>query len=172
VNRVDVFVIMGSDSDLPKMKPAYDFFRKMGVAAEFRIASAHRAPELVATICSEASSRGARVIVAAAGLAAHLPGVVAAQTSLPVIGVPLSGSPIGGVDALYSIVQMPPGIPVATVGIDNATNAAVLACKILALSDPELDRKMNDYREEMRERVYTRDKKVLANGPYSEVSQG
>ncbi|MEW6244849.1 MAG: 5-(carboxyamino)imidazole ribonucleotide mutase [Bacillota bacterium] len=171
MDRVDVLVSMGSDSDLPKMKPAYNFFRKMGVAAEFRIALAHRAPELVATICGEASSRGARVIGAAAGLAAHLPGVVAAQTSLPVIGVPRSGLPVGGVDALYSIVQMPPGIPVATVGSDNATNAAVLACKILALSDADLSTKMNDYREEMRERVYARDKKVPVHGPYSEVNQ-
>ena len=137
---------MGSTSDLPVMEKAMKFLDDMQVPFEVNALSAHRTPDAVERFAREASSRGLRVIIAGAGMAAALPGVIAAQTNIPVIGVPVKGAVLDGVDALLSILQMPPGIPVATVAINGAMNAAVLACQILALSDNDLARRMDEYK--------------------------
>ena len=134
----DVGIVMGSDSDMSVMGTAGDVLDRFGVTHETRVMSAHRQPEVVAGYAKGAQDRGLKVIIAGAGLSAHLPGVVAAHTVLPVIGVPLLGPALGGADALYSCVQMPPGVPVATVSIGGAKNAAVLAAQILAVADPEV----------------------------------
>ena len=144
-------IIMGSDSDLPIMKKAVDICREFDVPFELKILSAHRTPDQHAEWARTASVRGIKVIIAAAGMAAHLPGVTAAQTILPVIGVPMKGKSLEGNDALYSIVQMPPGIPVATVAIDGAKNAALLAMQILALGNEELSKKLVKYKKKMAE---------------------
>jgi len=141
-----VSIIMGSTSDLPIMEKAMKFLDDMQVPFEVNALSAHRTPEAVEQFAKNAQSRGIRVIIAGAGMAAALPGVIAASTELPVIGVPIKGSVLDGMDALYSILQMPPGIPVATVAINGAMNAAILACQIIALSDEELARRMHDYK--------------------------
>jgi 5-(carboxyamino)imidazole ribonucleotide mutase len=140
-----VLIILGSESDLDritKLPKTLDWF---GIRFETIISSAHRNPEKTASIAREAKSKGVKVIIAAAGMAAHLPGVVAALTPLPVIGVPLDASPLSGVDALYSIVQMPPGVPVATVGINGAVNAGALAAKIIALEDERVAGKLDQF---------------------------
>ncbi|MBN1300311.1 MAG: 5-(carboxyamino)imidazole ribonucleotide mutase [Melioribacteraceae bacterium] len=142
-------IIMGSDSDLPIMKKAVDVCREFDVPFELKILSAHRTPDQHADWARNAASRGLKVIIAAAGMAAHLPGVTAAQTILPVIGVPMKGKSLEGNDALYSIVQMPPGIPVATVAIDGAKNAALLAIQILATADQNLQSKLIDYKKKI-----------------------
>ena len=142
-----VSIIMGSTSDLPVMEKAAQLLNDMHVPFEMNALSAHRTPEAVEEFAKNARSRGIKVIIAAAGMAAALPGVIAANTTLPVIGVPVKGSVLDGVDALYSIIQMPPGIPVATVAINGAMNAAILAAKILAASDPELLEKLKAYSE-------------------------
>jgi phosphoribosylaminoimidazole carboxylase PurE protein len=131
-----VGILVGSESDRPRMQAAMDELDLRGIGWEFDVRSAHRTPDEVTEYARTAAARGLKVLICGAGLAAHLPGVVAAQTDLPVIGVPLrsSMSVLDGVDALLSIVQMPPGVPVATVGVDNAKNAAVLAARILALA--------------------------------------
>jgi len=146
-----VGIIMGSDSDLPVMRAAAEFFERMGVDCELRIASAHRTPALVAEYAAGAAARGLQCLIAGAGMAAHLAGVVAAHTDLPVIGVPIDASPLNGLDALLATVQMPPGVPVATMGIgkSGARNAAVLACRMLALHDPDLAEKLCAFRREM-----------------------
>jgi len=144
---------MGSDSDLPVMRKALDVLAEFGIGYEVSVASVHRTPDKVAEFARSAADRGIVVIIAGAGMAAALPGVVAAHTPLPVIGVPLSGSALGGSDALYSIVQMPPGVPVATVGIDAAGNAALLAAQILALNDSALAEKLTEYRRQMAAKV-------------------
>ncbi len=144
-----VAVLMGSDSDLPVMRKALDVLAEFGIGYEVSVASAHRTPDKVAEFARSAADRGIVVIIAGAGMAAALPGVVAAHTPLPVIGVPLSGSALDGADALYSIVQMPPGVPVATVGIDAAGNAALLAAQILALNNSALAEKLTEYRRQM-----------------------
>ena len=126
-----VGIVMGSDSDLSTMSKAGEVLDRFGVGFEMEVMSAHRNPRRVAEYSEGAEGRGLRVLIAGAGMAAHLPGVVAAQTSLPVIGVPLMGAALGGADALLSCVQMPPGVPVACVGLDNARNAAILAARIL-----------------------------------------
>ena len=133
-----VGIIMGSVSDLETMRAASTTLRELGVPHEMRVVSAHRTPDLLYRYAEEAAGRGLRVIVAGAGGAAHLPGMTAAKTQLPVIGVPVRGKTLDGLDSLLSIVQMPAGVPVATVAIGNATNAALLAARILALSDPAL----------------------------------
>jgi len=148
-----VAVLMGSDSDLPVMRKALDVLAEFGIGYEVSVASVHRTPDKVAEFARSAADRGIVVIIAGAGMAAALPGVVAAHTPLPVIGVPLSGSALGGSDALYSIVQMPPGVPVATVGIDAAGNAALLAAQILALNDSALAEKLTEYRRQMAAKV-------------------
>lgn len=146
-----VGIIMGSDSDLPTMKPAADICARFGVPYEVRVVSAHRTPQDMADYGRTAHERGVRVIIAGAGGAAHLPGMVAAHSPLPVIGVPVNATALNGLDALLSIVQMPAGVPVATVAIGNATNAGLLAVQILAASDPELLEKMVAYKAELAE---------------------
>ncbi|MGE5405488.1 MAG: 5-(carboxyamino)imidazole ribonucleotide mutase [Candidatus Saccharibacteria bacterium] len=148
-----VAIMMGSDSDLQVMKDAADILKKFGVEYEVAILSAHRVPRDTAAFADSAEERGLQVIIAGAGGAAHLAGVVAAHTTVPVIGVPIMSKTLSGVDSLYSIVQMPKGIPVATVAINGAANAALLAIQILAISDPELRTKINDYRNRLAEEV-------------------
>ena len=137
-----VTIIFGSQSDQAVMKKAADVLREMGVEFSAHVLSAHRVPELLSQTLKRLEAEGTEVIIAGAGLAAHLPGVIASQTLIPVIGVPISSGGLGGLDALLSIVQMPKPIPVATVGVDNAANAAQLACQILALKYPELKEKL------------------------------
>ena len=141
-----VGVIMGSTSDEDTMRKGAAVLEELGLGYEMVVSSAHRNPERTAAWASEAAGRGLKVIIAGAGLAAALPGVVAAHTTLPVIGVPIASGALNGVDSLYSIVQMPPGIPVATVGIDNARNAAMLAAQIIALSDEAVAKAIETYR--------------------------
>ncbi|CAK9877211.1 unnamed protein product [Sphagnum jensenii] len=148
-----VGIIMGSDSDLPVMQSAAEILQLFGIAYELTVVSAHRTPERMVKYAQTAHQRGLRVIIAGAGGAAHLPGMVASLTPLPVIGVPVKGSATDGLDSLLSIVQMPRGIPVATVAIQNATNAGLLAVRILGLSSPELVDKMLDYQKGLEEMV-------------------
>jgi len=159
-----VSVVMGSDSDLDIMKSAEDIFKEFGVGYEMTIASAHRTPEKTATYAQGAEGRGIKVIIAGAGYAAHLAGVIAAHTILPVIGVPLSASSLDGMDSLLAIVQMPAGIPVATVTIGKAgaKNSALLAIEMLALSDETLTQKLKDYRKKMADVVEEKDSKLKA----------
>jgi len=146
-----VGILMGSDSDMPVMEKAAEVLKEMGVLYEMDISSAHRLPDKTAEYARTARQRGIEVIIAGAGMAAHLAGVIAANTTLPVIGVPLKSGALNGVDALYSTVQMPPGIPVATVAIDGAKNAAYLACSILSIKYPEIAEKLEAFREETRQ---------------------
>ncbi len=141
-----VSIIMGSTSDLPVMEKAMKFLDEMEVPFEVNALSAHRTPDAVEKFAKEAEGRGLKVVIAGAGMAAALPGVIAASTTLPVIGVPIKSSALDGMDAMLSIIQMPPGIPVATVGINGAMNAAILAVEILALADGNIARKMKDYK--------------------------
>mmetsp|Transcript_5662 Transcript_5662/g.11986 ORF Transcript_5662/g.11986 Transcript_5662/m.11986 type:complete len:594 (-) Transcript_5662:1423-3204(-) len=159
-----VGVIMGSQSDLPTMNAAIDMLKKFDVPYEVDIVSAHRTPDKLVTYSREAVDRGLRVIIAGAGGAAHLPGMVASMTALPVVGVPVKTSTLSGVDSLYSIVQMPRGIPVATVAIGNATNAGLLAVRILCTSRPELRQKMNDYQLELTDMVNSMSTKLADLG--------
>jgi 5-(carboxyamino)imidazole ribonucleotide mutase len=141
-----VGILMGSESDLPVMEKAAEVLKDMGVPFEMDISSAHRLPEKTASYARTARERGIEVLIAGAGMAAHLAGVLAAHTTLPVIGVPLKSGALDGADALYSTVQMPPGVPVATVGIDGAKNAAYLACEILSIKYPEVAQRLEDFR--------------------------
>ncbi|MBR2121746.1 MAG: 5-(carboxyamino)imidazole ribonucleotide mutase [Lachnospiraceae bacterium] len=159
-----VGILMGSDSDLSVMKKAAAILDRFGVEYEMRIISAHREPELFVDYAKNASDRGIKVLIAGAGMAAHLPGMCAAIFKGPVIGVPMHTKSLGGKDSLYSIVQMPTGIPVATVAIDGAANAALLAVRILAVSDGELSRRIEEYHKEMEEQVIEKDKKLLSGG--------
>lgn len=142
---------MGSESDLPTMEKAHAVLDRFGVSHETEVMSAHRKPARVSEYASSAADRGLKVLIAGAGLAAHLPGVVAAHTTLPVIGVPLYQEGLAGADALYSCVQMPPGVPVATVAIGGSKNAAVLAVQMIATGDDELMAKLRDYKKELSE---------------------
>ncbi len=155
-------IIMGSTSDLPKMEPAVGILKEFGVTVDVRCLSAHRAHAGLSAFLEEANHNGTEVIIAAAGMAAALPGVVASQTVLPVIGVPLSGSVLDGMDALMSIVQMPPGIPVATVAIGGAKNAAHLALQIMAVSRPEMREKLLAQRVKMEEDAMKANAEVIA----------
>lgn len=146
-----VGILMGSESDLPVMQKAAEVLKEMGVAYEIDISSAHRLPDRTAEYAKTARQRGIEVLICGAGMAAHLAGAVAANTTLPVIGVPLASGAMNGVDALYSTVMMPPGIPVATVAIDGAKNAAYLACSILSIKYPEIAGKLDDFRERTRQ---------------------
>lgn len=146
---IQVGIVMGSDSDLPVMKEAAEILDKFGIGHEVVIASAHRAPAKTAAYAEGAAERGLAVIIAGAGGAAHLAGVIAALTPLPVIGVPIKTSALGGLDSLYSIVQMPGGIPVATMAINGAKNAGILAVQILAVANPELRRRVQQYKENL-----------------------
>ncbi|WP_041243748.1 5-(carboxyamino)imidazole ribonucleotide mutase [Gloeobacter kilaueensis] len=159
-----VSIIMGSDSDLPTMKAAAEVCAEFNVPCEVAIVSAHRTPERMIEFASTAHSRGIRVIVAGAGGAAHLPGMVASLTPLPVIGVPVAITALAGVDALYSIVQMPAGIPVATVAIGNARNAGLLAVRILATSDRQLQQRLETYRESLRVAVEQKQARLEQTG--------
>ncbi|MGC9318715.1 MAG: 5-(carboxyamino)imidazole ribonucleotide mutase [Armatimonadota bacterium] len=160
-----VGIVMGSESDLEVMRPCAELLDELGVAHETRVMSAHRTPDLVAQWASKAAERGLKVIIAGAGAAAALPGCVAAQTMLPVIGVPIDATPLSGVDALHSMVQMPSGVPVATVSIDGATNAAVLAARILAIDDPELTRRLEEMTAARRAAVIESDRRVHREAP-------
>jgi len=148
-NNPVVGVVMGSDSDLPIMEKAISVLRDFEIPFEVKIISAHRTPEVHSEYSKTAAERGIKIIIAAAGMAAHLPGVTAGQTHIPVIGVPISGKNLDGMDALMAIVQMPPGIPVATVAIDGAKNAGLLAVQMLAISDSELTEKFIEFKKEM-----------------------
>ncbi len=144
-----VAILLGSKSDEPVMQGCTDYLSRFGISFEMKISSAHRNPDETAAFCKDAERNGFSIIIAAAGMAAHLPGVAASHATLPVIGVPLEGSALNGVDALYSIVQMPAGIPVATVAIGaaGAKNAAVLAAEILALHEPSIKQKLIEFRK-------------------------
>ena len=146
-------LVMGSDSDYPVLKDCIKTLKDFGVETEVLVCSAHRTPDKAARFASEAESNGIEVIIAAAGKAAHLPGVLAAYTPLPVIGVPVRSSTMDGLDSLLSIVQMPPGIPVATVAIDGAVNAALLAVQVMSGAHPELREKMRQYKAELARKV-------------------
>jgi 5-(carboxyamino)imidazole ribonucleotide mutase len=159
-----VLIVMGSDSDLRVMKDAADALVALGIAYEIRIASAHRTPEKTARLATIAAENGFGAIIAGAGGAAHLPGVVAAATTLPVIGVPISGGALHGTDALFAIVQMPRGIPVATVAIDGAYNAGLLAAQILAGEDAELAERLAAHRRALAEQVERKDARLQEIG--------
>jgi phosphoribosylamine--glycine ligase len=153
---------MGSDSDLPVMQAAADFFKTLSIPYEMTVSSAHRTPERAGLYAGSARERGLKVIIAGAGMAAHLAGVLASQTILPVIGVPLDASSLNGLDALLATVQMPPGVPVATMAIGKAgaKNAAVLATQILALSDPAIAQKLMQFKDDMAAQVEEKAKKI------------
>lgn len=155
-----VAIVMGSDSDMPIMKKAAEFLDQMGIDFEMTIISAHREPDIFFEWAKGAKDRGVKVIIAGAGKAAHLPGMCAALFPMPVIGVPMKTSDLGGVDSLYSIVQMPSGIPVATVAINGGLNAGILAAKILATSDEKLLEKLEAYSEEMKQSVVEKAEKL------------
>ncbi len=162
--QAKVSIIMGSTSDLPIMEAAAKFLNEMQIPFEMNALSAHRTPEKVIEYAETAYSRGIRVIIAAAGMAAHLPGVIAAITPLPVIGVPIKSS-LEGIDAIFSILQMPPGIPVATVALNGAQNAAILALEILAISDDELMKKMISFKLSLKSKI-TKANEELASIKY------
>ena len=146
MNGLKVAVLMGSPNDAPKMAPAVEMLERFGVVVDERVMSAHRNPDDVAAFAKAARDQGYGAVICGAGMAAALPGVVAAHTTLPVVGVPLSGSALNGVDALYATVQMPPGIPVACVAIDGAKNAAILVVEMLAVTDKELADRLVEFR--------------------------
>jgi len=166
-----VAVVMGSDSDLPTMEPAAVILRQLGVTVEVRVLSAHRTPLEMVAFAEQARGRGYRVIVAGAGGAAHLPGMVAALTTLPVIGVPVQSRALSGVDSLHSIVQMPAGIPVATVAIGGGLNAGLLAAQILATSDDALTQRLADYRSSLHDGVVAKDARLLDLGSSAYLDQ-
>ena len=151
----DVLILMGSDSDAPTMQPAVDGLKEFGITSEMTVASAHRSPARVMKLVADAPGRGVKVFIVGAGAAAHLGGVVAAHTTLPVIGVPIDSSALKGLDALLSTVQMPPGVPVATVSIGKpgATNAGVLAAQIMGVGDRAIAKKLDDYKKQLADKV-------------------
>ncbi|SES87859.1 5-(carboxyamino)imidazole ribonucleotide mutase [Natronincola peptidivorans] len=159
-----VSIIMGSDSDLPVMKEAAEILTEFDVVYECTIVSAHRTPEKMFAFAEAAEDKGIQVIIAGAGGAAHLPGMVASLTSLPVIGVPVQSKALSGIDSLYSIVQMPPGIPVATVAVNGAKNAGILAAEIIGLQDSKVKVKLKEYKEALRVMVEEKAEKLEAIG--------
>lgn len=159
-----VGIVMGSDSDLKVMSKAAATLEKFGIDYEMTIISAHREPDVFFEYAKSAEEKGFKVIIAGAGMAAHLPGMCAAIFPMPVIGIPMHTTSLGGRDSLYSIVQMPSGIPVATVAINGGANAGILAAKILATSDPELLRKLKDYAAELKDQVVEKDAKLQEVG--------
>jgi 5-(carboxyamino)imidazole ribonucleotide mutase len=169
-----VAVIMGSDSDLPTMQPAVALLERFGVKAEVRVLSAHRTPLEMVDFARAAAGRGLKVIIAGAGGAAHLPGMVASLTTLPVIGVPVQSRALSGVDSLHSIVQMPGGIPVATVAIGGGLNAGLLAVRILAIADPALADRLAAYARELHDQVVAKDQRLqeLGSAAYLEGMGG
>jgi len=165
MSEITVLILMGSDSDAPVMQGAVDVLRELQIPCTMTVASAHRSPERVMRLVREAPGQGVKVFVVGAGAAAHLAGVVAAHTTLPVIGVPIDSSALKGLDALLSTVQMPPGVPVATVSIGRpgATNAGVLAAQILALGDPALAARLNEYKVRLAQKVEQAAEKLRAS---------
>ena len=159
-----VGIVMGSDSDMPIMEKAADILEELGISYEMTIISAHREPDVFFAYAKSAEEKGFKVIIAGAGKAAHLPGMCAAIFPMPVIGIPMKTSDLGGVDSLYSIVQMPSGIPVATVAINGGQNAGILAAKILAVSDAALLERLKDYSRSLKESVQEKDKKLQEVG--------
>ena len=159
-----VGIVMGSDSDMPVMSKAAAVLDELGISYEMNIISAHREPDEFFTYAKTAEARGLKVIIAGAGMAAHLPGMCAAIFPLPVIGVPMHTASLGGRDSLYSIVQMPPGIPVATVAINGGKNAGLLAVKMLAMSDPELLDRLREYAAQQCAQVKEKDRKLQDTG--------
>ena len=159
-----VGIVMGSDSDMPIMAKAADILDQLGISYEMRIISAHREPDVFFDYAKSAEERGCKVIIAGAGKAAHLPGMCAALFPMPVIGIPMKTSDLGGVDSLYSIVQMPSGIPVATVAINGGANAGILAAKILATSDPQLLSRLKKYAEDLKNQVVEKDRRLQESG--------
>ncbi|MDR7813695.1 5-(carboxyamino)imidazole ribonucleotide mutase [Lacrimispora sp.] len=155
-----VSIVMGSDSDMPVMAQAADVLKKLGVEFEMTVISAHREPDIFFEYAKTAEARGVKVIIAGAGKAAHLPGMCAALFPMPVIGIPIKTSDLGGVDSLYSIVQMPSGVPVATVAIGGGTNAGILAAKILAVSDEALLGRLKEYSENLKNEVAEKAEKL------------
>lgn len=162
LDNAKVAVIMGSDSDLPVLEPALRFLDAFGIPYRAHVSSAHRLPEKTAQLAKAAEAQGIEVIIAAAGGAAHLPGVIAALTVLPVIGIPIKTDTLSGVDSLYSIVQMPSGVPVATVGINAAQNAAILAAQILSIKDSEIRQKLHEYKSTLASQVEAKDAQLQA----------
>ena len=162
---------MGSDSDLPTMQPAVVMLERFGLACEVRVLSAHRTPLEMVAFAQQAAGRGIQVIIAGAGGAAHLPGMVASLTTLPVIGVPVQTRALSGVDSLHSIVQMPAGIPVATVAIGNGANAGLLAAQILAIADPALAEALADYRAGLHGQVRAKDGRLQELGSAAYLAQ-
>ena len=159
-NKIEVGIIMGSDSDLPIMEDAVKILKEFGIGYEVKVLSAHRTPDQHAKYSKSALDRGLKVIIAAAGGAAHLPGVTAAHTTLPVIGVPIKGKSLEGMDSLLSIVQMPPGVPVATVAINGAKNAAILALNIIAVGNPKIQTKLLDYKKKKEKESMAKNEKI------------
>ena len=166
-----VAIVMGSDSDLPTMQPAVQVLEQFGVAVEVRVLSAHRTPLEMVDFAQTARERGFKVIIAGAGGAAHLPGMLASLTTLPVIGVPVQSRALSGVDSLHSIVQMPAGIPVATVAIGNGLNAGLLAAQILATADPRLAQAISDYRDGLHGQVRAKDARLQQLGSRAYLEQ-
>lgn len=166
-----VGILMGSDSDLAIMSKAAKMLEDLGIDYEMNVISAHREPDVFFDYAKSAEKRGLEVIIAGAGGAAHLPGMCAAIFPLPVIGVPIHTKSVGGVDSLYSIVQMPSGIPVATVAIDGAANAAILAAKMLAISDQKLRQKLADYKSDLKDQVVAKDEKLNKLGYQAYLDQ-
>lgn len=164
VIMAQVGIVMGSDSDMPVMAKAADILEELGVSYEMTIISAHREPDVFFEYAKSAENRGFKVIIAGAGKAAHLPGMCAAIFPMPVIGIPMKTSDLGGVDSLYSIVQMPSGIPVATVAINGGQNAGILAAKILATSDAALLQRLKDYSQTLKESVQKKDARLQEVG--------
>ena len=159
-----VGIVMGSDSDMPVMAKAADVLEELGIPYEITVISAHREPDVFFEYAKGAEAKGFKVIIAGAGMAAHLPGMCAAIFPMPVIGIPMHTTSLGGRDSLYSIVQMPSGIPVATVAINGGANAGLLAAKILATSNPELLQKLKDYSRNLKEQVQAKDAKLQEVG--------
>lgn len=160
MNKILVAIILGSDSDLQVMSEAAKILEEFEIPYKLTVSSAHRSPEITVQNIEKFHQKGCKVIIAAAGLAAHLAGVIAAHFPLPVIGVPLKGGALSGIDSLYSTVQMPPGIPVATVTIDGAKNAGILAVQILATSDKDLEKKLIDYKKSLSDSVKKKAEKL------------
>ena len=173
MKKINAAIIVGSDSDLPVVNSTTKILDEFGISYTLNVASAHRTPEYVKQCIRSAERQGAKVFIAAAGMSAALPGVVAAETILPVIGIPMEGRSLNGLDALFSIVQMPPGIPVATVAIGKAgaTNAAILAAEILSVGDSRLKSKISAYRKKMADTIIKKDKMLKKSGIEKYISK-
>jgi 5-(carboxyamino)imidazole ribonucleotide mutase len=174
LSRPLVGIVMGSDSDLPIMKDAFSFLEDNGIASEIKILSAHRTPERMVKYAKAAKKKGIRVIIAGAGGSAHLPGMIASLTTLPVIGVPIMSSKLKGIDSFLSIVQMPPGVPVACVAINGALNAAILACQILGLESKPIESRLLKYKKSLYSSVVAKSNRLQGRGPkeYLKLKRG